>query len=55
MTSDQQPLRRADFIGGVWHGVLLAIGMTLVDPNAVLPGFIIDLTRSSRYRLLLCR
>lgn len=40
------PLRQADFIGGVWHGACLAVGMALVDANAVLPAFIIDLTGS---------
>lgn len=45
-TSGRQPLRRLDFVGGVWHGAFLAVGMTLVDPNAVLPAFIIDLTGS---------
>ena len=43
---EQQPLRRVDFVGGVWHGAFLAVGMTLVDPNAVIPAFVIDLTGS---------
>jgi MFS family permease len=45
-TTERQSLRPTDFVGGVWHGAFLAIGMALVDPNAVLPAFIIDLTGS---------
>jgi hypothetical protein len=45
--SERPPLRRADFAGGVWHGAFLAVGMALVDPNAVIPAFVIDLTGSA--------
>jgi len=46
-TSKRQSLRRADFAGGVWHGAFLSVGMALVDRNAVIPAFVIDLTGST--------
>ncbi len=39
-------LQPINFIGGVWHGAFLAIGMALVDTNTVIPAFISDLTGS---------
>ena len=39
--------RNPNFLGGVWHGALLAVSMALSDVTVVLPAFIFDLTGSS--------
>jgi MFS family permease len=41
-----EKLRPADFAGGVWHGALLAAGLTLADPVALMPVLIDRLTGS---------
>ena len=38
---------RRNFIGGLWHGAFLALGMALTQPTTVVAAFISDLTGST--------
>ncbi|MBN1146355.1 MAG: MFS transporter [Anaerolineales bacterium] len=40
-------LRRRNFIGGLWHGAFLALGMALTQPTTVISAFVADLTGST--------
>jgi MFS family permease len=39
--------QRRNFIGGLWHGAFLALGVSLTQPTTVISAFIADLTGST--------
>ena len=41
------PEQRRNFIGGLWHGAFLALGVSLTQPTTVISAFIADLTGST--------
>jgi len=40
-------LNRRNFIGGLWHGAFLALGVSLTQPTTVISAFVADLTGST--------
>jgi MFS family permease len=40
-------INRRNFIGGLWHGSFLALGVSLTQPNTVISAFVADLTGST--------
>ena len=38
---------RRNFIGGLWHGAFLALGMALTQPTTVIAAFVAELTGST--------
>ncbi len=46
--ADITPLeQRRNFIGGLWHGAFLALGVSLTQPTTVISAFVADLTGST--------
>jgi MFS family permease len=41
------PEQRRNFIGGLWHGAFLALGVSLTQPTTVISAFVADLTGST--------
>ncbi|MGD8627084.1 MAG: MFS transporter [Anaerolineae bacterium] len=41
------PTARRNFIGGLWHGAFLALGMALTQPTTVIAAFVAELTGST--------
>ncbi len=41
------PVERRNFLGGLWHGAFLALGMALTQPTTVISAFVADLTGST--------
>ena len=41
------PAQRRNFIGGLWHGAFLALGVSLTQPTIVISAFVADLTGST--------
>ncbi len=41
------PEQRRNFLGGLWHGAFLALGVSLTQPTTVISAFIADLTGST--------
>ena len=42
-----QKVERRNFVGGLWHGAFLALGMALTQPTTVISAFVVDLTGST--------
>jgi len=40
-------IERRNFIGGLWHGAFLALGVSLTQPTTVISAFVADLTGST--------
>ena len=38
---------RRNFLGGLWHGAFLALGMAFTQPTTVIASFVADLTGST--------
>jgi len=47
LTQSESSIRRRNFIGGLWHGAFLALGMALTQPTTVISAFVADLTGST--------
>ncbi len=45
--SSETPFLLRNFIGGLWHGAFLALGMSLTQPTTVISAFVADLTGST--------
>jgi len=43
----EQSFNRRNFLGGLWHGAFLALGMALTQPTTVISSFVADLTGST--------
>lgn len=43
----ETPFLHCNFIGGLWHGAFLALGMSLTQPTMVISAFVADLTGST--------
>ena len=43
---------RRNFVGGLWHGAFLAVGMALTQPTTVIAAFVAELTGSTAYLFL---
>jgi MFS family permease len=46
-TQTESPTTRRNFIGGLWHGAFLALGVSLTQPTTVISAFVADLTGST--------
>jgi MFS family permease len=46
-TLSESFLNRRNFIGGLWHGAFLALGVSLTQPTTVISAFVADLTGST--------
>ena len=46
-TLSEMSLNRRNFIGGLWHGAFLALGVSLTQPTTVISAFVADLTGST--------
>ena len=47
LTQSESSLNRRNFIAGIWHGVFLALGVSLTQPTTVIAAFVADLTGST--------
>ena len=46
-TAPQDRVTRRNFLGGLWHGAFLAMGMALTQPTTVIAAFVAALTGST--------
>lgn len=47
LAQSEAPVFRRNFIGGLWHGAFLALGMALTQPSTIISAFVADLTGST--------
>ena len=47
LAQSEAPFFRRNFIGGLWHGAFLALGMALTQPTTVISAFVAELTGST--------
>jgi predicted MFS family arabinose efflux permease len=47
LAQSQTSVNRRNFIAGLWHGVFLALGVSLTQPTTVISAFVADLTGST--------
>ncbi len=47
LTQSKSSLNRRNFIAGIWHGVFLALGVSLTQPTTVIAAFVAELTGST--------